>query len=153
MPNSFNYISPVGGIGVATPHGDGRWISDRVSRIVEVIHDYDPSIEVQWVPPEERELGDPVFRLMELRPNGQKFIMFYIQDENAFDESVLARIFQSDATKNKLTLSAIDAHNDAVRALKLKKQMEELDEAHDLAKTILKSPLHTFRHNGMVIRG
>lgn len=144
----FDYTPPVGGVDVATPHSDGRWISERVSRIVEAINDYDPSIDVQWVPPDQRELGDPTFRLMETRPNGQRFIMFYVQDENAFDESVLARIFQSDATKNKLTLSSIDANNDAIRAVKLKKQMEELEEAGDFLATALKSPLHTFRHEG-----
>lgn len=141
---------PAKGIEVASPHRDGRWISDRVSRIVEIINDYDPSIVVEWVPPDQRQLGDPAFRLMEVRDDNKRFVMFYVQTEAEFNESVLERIFQSDAAKNGFSLSTIDAKNDALKAIKLKAQMEELDEANDLAATILKSPLHKFRHNGMV---
>lgn len=148
MSNSFKSSIPVG-LDLATPHSDGHWINDKVSRIVELIREYDEHIAVQWVPPENRELGDPAFRLMELAPNRPPYIMFYVQFEDEFDERVLERIIRADANKNGISLSAIDAHNDAIKLMKAMKEAEEAEERADLAISILKSPKHTYMHNGV----
>lgn len=148
--DAFGAVDLTGGAAVASPMSDGHWISDKVSRIVEVINDYDPMIEVEWISADKRLPTDPAFRLVEKTADGRKFIMFYVNTEAEFDESVLARIFNSDAMKNPLSLAAIDAKNAAVKLIKAKEQMDELEEAHDLASHIYKSPKARYRHNGVV---
>lgn len=135
---------------LASPHSDGHWISDRVSRIVEIIKDYDDRIDVQWIPPETRGVNDPEFRLVTLDSLGKPYVMFYVQSQAEFDERTLARIFSSDNAKNPLTLSALDAHNAAVKAVQMKEQMERMEEANDFAHHVFKSPKARYRHNGRV---
>lgn len=134
----------------AVPHEDGRFISDEVSRIVEIIREYDAGIDVEWIPPDTRAPRDPEFRIIEVKPDGRRFVMFYVNNQLEFNENVLARIFQSDQAKNKFSLEAIDAHNNAVKAIELKKQWEELQEKHDIAAHIWKSGRARYRHDGVV---
>lgn len=151
MSNSMK-LDPVllGGLDLASPTESGHWVNDKVSRCVELIKMYDPNIEVQWVPPENRLPGDPEFRLLECAPNRPPYVMFYVQSADEFDERVLARVIQQDAAKNNFSLSIIDAHNDAVKLMKAKKDEEEAEERADLVKHILKSPKARYRHNGVV---
>lgn len=149
MSNTFKGQLPVG-LDIAAPHEDGHWISERVSRIVEIIKDYDPNIDVQWIPSEERLSRDPEFRLVTLDNLGKPYIMFFVDNEEKFNESVLARIFQSDQGANPLKLNAIEAHNAAIKAVKMKEKMDELQEAHALARSIWKSPKSKYKHNGVV---
>lgn len=133
---------------IATPMDDGRWVSERIARIVEAISDYDPAIEVQWIPPDKRGANDPAFRIVENTPDGTQFVMFYVSTEDAFDEGVLARIWSTDVTRNPLSLEALDAHNKAVKAVQMKERLEEMEEAHDLAAHIWRSPKSRYKHDG-----
>lgn len=131
------------------PHEDGSFVNERVGRIAELLQDYDKNIEVRWIPPAQRGNNEPAFAIVNSTPNQQEYVMFYVQDENEFDGSVIERVFQMDAAKHGNILSKVDAHNLAIRATLAKKKQEELDEAHDLATSILRSKKHTYRHNGM----
>lgn len=138
------------GLGVASPHSDGRWISDSVSRVVELIQEYDPNLEVQWIPPEHRQEGDPAFRIMEKTKNGRMVIAFYVQDEKEFTPDILARIYRADAAKKGNILSEVDAKNKAYREAREKKHREEREEMIDFAYHMLRSPKTRYRHNGRV---
>lgn len=135
---------------VSSPLADGRWINERVSRIVEIIQDYDSTIEVQWIPEDQRLRTDPAFRLIEHRPDGRKFIMFYVNNELEFDERVLARVIDSDQARNPLSLAAMDKKNTALKLIAAKEKMDELEDKHDLAAHIWKSGRARYRHDGVV---
>ena len=137
-------------INVATPTEDGHWINTKVHQIVELIKDYDPNIEVQWIPPSERDANDPHFRLVDFSSNRLPYVMFYVQNSDEFDERVLARVIRSDAAKKGISLSEIDAKNDAVKLAKAKREADEAEERADLVTHILKSPKARYRHNGVV---
>lgn len=130
------------------PMEDGHWVNARVNRIIELIREYDSRLDVAWIPPEKRDPRDPAFAVMENLPNGQSVVAFYVQDEDAFDESVLRKIYENDQAKQGDVNARIDAHNKAVRDIQRKAWQDKMEDQADLAKHILKSPKATYRHNG-----
>lgn len=136
------------------PHDDGRFISERVSRIVELIREYDSTIDVRWVPPDERQYtDDPAFALVTRDRVGREYVIFYVQSEKEFDGSVLERLYQTDAAKHGNILNDIDARNQAIKAIQAKLHKERLEEAHEMFYDVMKSPLHTYKMpDGRVFR-
>lgn len=144
----------MGDLGIAlasSPLEDGHWISDEITRIIEVIRDLDPNIEVCWIPPENRAPGDAAFLFIEHTPDGRKHKMFYVMTEADFTvRNTLTRILEGDNARSPLTIAALDKHNDAMKLVQLKQHQDELEAKHDLAHHILKSPKSTYRHGGIV---
>lgn len=132
------------------PHEDGSFINAKVSRLVEVIRDYDHNIDVRWIPPAQRAANDPAFALVSKDLQGREYVIFYVQNEEQFDGSVVERLIQMDQAKKGNVLSEIDARNAAVKAIQTKLHQERLEETKDLAYHILKSKKHSYRHNGVV---
>lgn len=132
----------------ATP--DGHFVSDKHMRIAEIIKDYDPDLELVWIPPENRlpEDNNKEFAVTHRLPGKNPYIVFYVSADEV-DERVLARLWSAD-NGNGSVLNKIDAMNAAVEAVKLKEQMDYEEERSDLVKHILKSPRATYRHNGVV---
>lgn len=136
-------------VNLPVPHEDGSFISERVSRIAELIREYDPNLDVRWIPHNKRTRSEPQFAIVERMTNGAEAVVFYVQDEKEFDGSVLERIYMNDAAKHGNILDKIEAQNQAVRALQEKDYKEKMAEATDLAYHILKSPKHTYTHKGI----
>lgn len=131
------------------PHDDGSFISEKVSRIAELVREYDHNIDVRWVRPQDRDPGDPAFAIVDATPGKQEYVIFYVQDESEFDGRVLERLYQTDAAKHGNMLNEIEARNAAVKAIQEKLHKERLEEAHDLAYHILKSNKHAYKHDGI----
>lgn len=129
------------------PTNDGYWVSENFQRLAEVIKDYSHSknsdLELRWIPPTNRETPDEkakpfcVFDSRAQRP-------IFFASEFDTPETILTRLFDSDNTKGDV-LKRIDAHNAAVKALKLKEQMEKLEDANDRAMFMIGSPLNYMR--------
>lgn len=134
---------------MAEPLSDGTWVNSTIARIVEIIQDYDPMLEVKWIPRADRMPGVDVFQIIDKRINR---VAFTVKDEASFDETVLARIFEADmcrANQGPATiLQKMDALNAAVKAIKLKKKLDEEEERNEKVVAILKSPLNAYKHNG-----
>jgi len=134
-----------------TAHDDGHFISAKVSRIVELIRQYDDRLDVAWVPPEYRQEGDAAFAITERIADGRTQVVMYVNSEEEMNESVLARIYESDVENNDV-LGKIEANNRAVRNAEALRRRDEMEEAHDLLHTVLKSPKHNFTHDGKTYR-
>lgn len=136
------------------PHDDGRFISEKVSRIAELVREYDPTIDVRWIPPDRREFAtDPAFALVTRDRSGREYVIFYVQDESKFDGTVLEMLYKTDAAKHGNLLNDIDARNQAVKALQEKLFKERLEEAHEIFYDVMKSPMHTYKMpDGRVFR-
>lgn len=134
---------------MAEPLSDGTWVNSRIARLVEIIQDYDPMLEVRWIPRDKRSPEDDVFQIVDTRINR---VAFSVKDEASFDESVLTRIMTADISKAKnrpLTLmEEIEAKNAAVKLLQYKERMEETEERNEKVETILRSPLNAYKHDG-----
>lgn len=132
------------------PAEDGSWINEKTARIAELIQEYDHRLELRWIPPDRRQPGEPEFAIIEKNDDGREYVAFLIQDESFVDERLLGRIYAAD-NKDKSVGAEAEAHNRAVRAVVQKERQDEMDAAKDLALSMLKSPYHTYRHNGKKI--
>lgn len=135
------------------PHEDGSFVSERVSRLVEIIREYDHTIDVRWIPPNQRGADEPAFALVTKQRDGQEYVIFYVKDESGFDGGVLERLYQMDAEKHGNILTKIEAENKAVKAIQEKLYKERLEEAHDIAYHIRKSSKNYYKHNGFTYEG
>jgi hypothetical protein len=134
-------------VDLPTAHDDGHFISGKVSRIVELVREYDSRLDVKWIPPNMRSATDPAFAITERLSDGRDVVAFYVQDESEMDERVLERVLLGDNTKHDVQ-ARIEAQNLAVRAVAESKRREEVAEYSEFAKSVITSRLHTYRHNG-----
>jgi len=130
---------------IAIPTEDGTWVSEDTERIARILKDYDPDLELRWIPPARREPGDKPFCVIHHAPNGSHYVVGYF---DKCDENLLATIFNSDSTKND-PIAFADAKNAAERAILMKKQLDEAEERQDFIATLVKSNKHSFKHAGI----
>lgn len=129
---------------------DGQWVSAEFQRIAQIIHDYDPTLSLAWVPPKERELNEEYpFAIVGTDTRGLPYVAMRIR-ENEMDHRVLERLWTSDNIKGD-PIAAMDAKNAALEAIELQKRMDEIAEEQELAAWMIKAPVGA-RHNGAVLR-
>lgn len=133
----------------------GRFINGNHERIARILNEYDPELELGWIPPDKRDPSDEKpYCVIHNNPNGtRQAISFWREDE--IDERILEWAFENDFRKHSPDeiFNRFQARN---LALDLKRQKEIEDEAAErweFGKSLLKSPLHAYRHDGRVFRG
>jgi hypothetical protein len=74
---------------------DGQWVNEHYHRLAEIIQDYDPCLELQWIPPgqrtDEADKKNP-YRIVDTRSDS--VVMFASERDSA--EEVLARLWGAD---------------------------------------------------------
>lgn len=138
-------------VDLPTAHDDGRFISAKVSRIVELVREYDNRLDVKWVPPDLRGADDPAFAITERLRDGSEVVAFYVQDESEFDERILQRIILGDNAHHSVE-ARINAENAAAAAVAEKRRRDEVLDYADLARSMIVTGKHTYRHDGKVYR-
>lgn len=134
------------------PHEDGSFVSARIDRVIEAIKDYEPRIEVQWIPPAAREEGDNAFRLLYTEDNGLQYVMFFVATEEEFDERVLQRIWAADQRKQgKKYYTELELQDMARANLKKRKFEDAMAEANDIAYHVFRSHKNTYKVNDNLI--
>jgi len=136
------------GLPIATP--EGYFVSREHERIAEIIQDYDPTLRLVFIPPKDRNPDDPnekPFAVAHFPEDAAPYIAFF---SDTCDERILERLFSNDLTKNDVG-AMLDASEAAKEAIKLKKQMEDLEYRADIAKSMWRSPKHSYQHNGKKI--
>lgn len=129
----------------------GTTIDTRHQRLAEIVSDYDPHLSIAWVPGNVRGPEDIYpWALMYNGSAGEESYMVcnFTEEEANHPGFILGRIFQNDAAKHGNILDEMDARNRAIEIERAKKREDEIAEKKELAKAIIKSNLHTFRHNG-----
>jgi hypothetical protein len=133
------------GIAIAT---DGQWVSENFERLARVIKDYDPYFELRWIPPDKRtDPGDidRAFCIVDTRKSVAGVPIMFAAAK-ATPEDILERLFMGDLHRHGVdgVADRLDAHNAAVKAMQMKKHMDELDEQADLASFLItKAPFYT----------
>lgn len=123
---------------------DGQWVSEKFERLASLLQDYDPNLELRWIPPANRTREDKEpFVIFDLRSN-TPVLFAKEQDE---PHQILARLWGID-NKHTNVLDKIEIEERAKRALEMKAWMDAKEEAADLAYFFKQSPLHTIKHNG-----
>jgi len=125
------------------PASDGRWIDENFARLAEVIKDYDPSLELRWIPHDQRTRDDKEpYVIVDSRNN---LPVFYASELDT-PTDILAKLFEGD-NKNGNVLSRLEARESAVKILEAKQRLESYEEANDVARVFMQSPLNVFKHN------
>lgn len=126
----------------------GQWINEKFQRIAEIIHDLSPSLALLWIPPSERQEGDAdPYAVMHTNHAGEQYIFMYIKEEE-LDERVIAKILEADSDTLIERLNKMEAAKELLRA---KEQEDRNAEMADMARSMWRSPLHSYRHNGKVL--
>lgn len=128
----------------------GYFISEKHRRIAEIIKEYQHDLELAWIPPDKREPGDKPFAVIHRPVGNQPYVVFHL-DETEVDERVLARLWSSDNT-NHHTLNYIEALENAREAVRMKEQMDRIEEEKELIASIIATPKSVYRHNGVEYR-
>lgn len=135
---------------IYVPTETGHWVNEKFSRIAEIIHDYDPEMELAWIPPERRGLiPDKPYAVVH-KPDGLKEYVMFKLEEDELDERVLARIFNGDA-KHVDVLANLEAMDRARKVMEMKERMDKAADRQDFIASVVGSHKHSFRHNGKVI--
>lgn len=133
---------------------DGHIVSAKHQRIAEIIQDYNPELSLMWIPPDKRSEEDAKpFAVVHTKSDGSQYALFYLREED-LNEDVLAAIFYMDMSKHSprsLELE-LEAQERARQIYEAKEREERMGEKREFAKFMLKTPLHTFKHNGKKYR-
>jgi len=124
---------------------DGRWVSEHHERIARIIKDYEPTLELAYIPPDKREPGDVPFAVIHRPVDKPAYIVL---TADVCDERILEQLFIAD-NKQGDALSRLDAHNASLEAIKMKEQLDREEEQQEITESIIKSPLNTYKHDGV----
>lgn len=126
-------------------------------RIQEILADYNPNLIILHIPPALQESATDKSHpwcVVCLSPTGEMFIdglgradMVMRMKPDEMDHRVLAECFKRDMKNDPA--SAIIAENAALEILAAKEREEAMAEQRDLALSILKSPKHVYKHDGV----
>lgn len=124
---------------------DGHLVSAKVQRVVQAIKDYEPELEVKWVPPAARTKGQAAYAIIHNAPGNAPYVMFYVPKDEDFDERVLARIIANDQRGEKQNYSDFEAWEQTNKLLAKQEYLDKMEEARDIAKFVAKTHLNTIR--------
>ena len=136
LTNSGNFYFPV----------DGHFVSEKQVRINEILQEYDPKLQLQWIPPNQRNHEDKPFRVVYF-PDGRAPYLVCTADEA--DERLLAQVFEADQQNSPNKLTYIENYNNALELMRAKQREEARQEDHELAAAILRSTRSSYRHGGI----
>lgn len=108
----------------------GSFVSSKFQHLAGIIQDYDPGLELRWIPSNVRTAADSKPYCIMHSPGLQKpYVVMYF-DEMDNPEEILARIFYGD-NKNANTLQKLEAREAAKKAMEYSESLAGLEEAHD----------------------
>jgi hypothetical protein len=134
---------------------EGQFTSARVQRIVAAIKDYEPRLEVEWIPPSARREGQAAYRIVYNQDGLPPYILFHVTKDEDFDERVLYKIIANDqrTPNGKAKYSDLVAWEKTQELVGKQEYLDQMEEAKDMVKVFLRSKLNTFDFgNGVVLK-
>lgn len=108
----------------------GAFVSSKIQRLAEILKDFDPTLELRWIPPALRSGEDTLPYAVFHNPLvGQPYTVFYFSEQDD-PADVLARVFTGDSARGDI-LSKIEAKEAAQKAFQYKEYLDEMEEAAD----------------------
>lgn len=131
---------------------NGVILSEKHRRIAEIVNDYNPELSLMWIPPSQRDEtdGDP-YLIVHTMSNGSQYPVMWIPAEQMDNpQVVLGRLFAGDMAKGgkDRVEKAIEAAEQADKIYRAKEAQDRWDEKMEFLDFALKTPLHTFKHDG-----
>lgn len=126
---------------------EGHFLSQHAQRFGLALREYDPTLEVQWIPPETHTWeGQPEFRVVCHSPTGL-YILFYLKDESELNAMALQRVIVNDQRNGQVQYSEYEAYEIANARIKHQEFLDAMEEMNDVAKHVLRSRKHTYKVN------
>jgi hypothetical protein len=125
-------------------------LSQKHERVAQIIKDYDPNLELAYIPKQERTAFDAYpFAVVHVNPdNGYRYVVMTCKEDEV-DERLLAKLFMANVDNNDV-IGRLEAEDAARRLMEFKTKMEIMEEKKDFRDSVLKSRKHWYRHNGRV---
>lgn len=142
----------------STEHGE--FLPSKAARLAEVIRDYNPYLELRFIPSSQRDDTDThpfaIWDNSPWRSRGEGYPVRHLTEREMEDpQSILQWLFEGDLSKH--TSSEIWARDKAKElaesVLKAKRDAEIAEERQELAAAIMtggRDRKHEFRHNGKI---
>ena len=128
-------------------NASGHALSAQHTRIAEIIQDYNPELELAWIPPNDRTSFDQKpFAIIHNMPNGSRYVVGTFS-EAEMDHRIITYLFNHDA-RNRDILSDIDRENAAKELLAYKERMDEQQEREEMARAMIRTNKSTWKHDG-----
>ena len=142
----------IGQFDIAVPTDDGHWVSQSHMRIAKIIHDYEPTLSLVWIPVDQRSEVDRgrEFAVIHSPVGGPTYTVLHCSSDEV-DHRLLARLFNGDMAKNNV-LNWLDSIEDAKAIIKAKQEAELAEERQEVVRSIIKSPKSVYKHNGVSYR-
>lgn len=108
----------------------GTFVSSKLQRLAEILHDYDPALELRWIPPSARTDSDSLpYCIVHSITGRQPYVVKYFSE---LDDpvSILAQIFAGDNNRGNV-LKKLEAQEAAQKAFEMKAWMEQQEEMAD----------------------
>lgn len=122
--------------------GRGVRVENDVLGVVEEIRRIWPVLDVQFLDPSRFEdITDAPYRIIERCADGFDRVVFSTW---TLDKSIIERIWNADTLRGSI-LDRIDANNNALKAGERQRFKERMDEAADLARSIMKHPSTSYK--------
>lgn len=126
---------------------DGVFTQEQLL-VAKMINDYNSSLHLVRNPAYKAEPGQMDCAVICVPGNAPTYVLFYIHQADV-NANVLARIYAADMAKQGRPLEdQLQANELAWRLYETAKHEEEYAAQADLHRSIIKSPLHTYKHNG-----
>lgn len=126
------------------PSNDGKhWISKKQQRINEILQDYDPNLQLQWIPPEQRTEEKNAFRVVHYPPGKPAYLVCVAEEA---DERLLATVFKANQARHKNDLLTwMDNYNRAREIYAAKVNEEKRAEAREIAASVARSNKSSYK--------
>lgn len=135
----------------------GEFLSSNATRLAEILHDYNPYLELVFIPSSKRDDTDThPFAIKDNSPWRKPYIVRHISEREIEDpQRILEWLFEGDLSKHGLSdiMARSKAHEAAVELLKLKRENDIAEERQELAAALIsggRDKLNAFRHNGKI---
>jgi hypothetical protein len=136
--------------GAVLLHGTGD-LSVLHSRVAQLLQDYNPELELQYIPENDRGAFDArPFRVVHNSVNGVYVVGYFKEDE--VNEKLIGHIFKHDR-KNRNILTDLEAEEAARDALLLRERLDAQEEARAIAQSMINSKKDSYRINGRTYKG
>lgn len=123
----------------------GQWVNEKYQHIAEIINDWDSRLRLLWVPENLRNPRDEYPYAVGFFENefSEPHIILFVKEEE-LDARIIAKLFDMrDAAKDPQ--ARLDNLQRAEAIIREKANMEWREEQMEMAKTLIKSPLHRYR--------
>ena len=119
-------------------------LTGNAQRLAELLRDFDDTLELQWVPTDERDAFSVTpYRIVQNHPDYPQYTVMYLK-EDELDHRVVAALFKA---RSGNALSELEAEENAKRAMELKTQLEQAEADKEFTTWAIKQN-RTVKHNG-----